>query len=245
MKTKIQGKEVNYEFKGEGDAMLFVHGWGGDIHSMDGLYEHFSKSFKCFRLDLPGFGKSENPDPDWGVGEYSEFVKSFIDEIIGSKVIYCGHSFGGSIGIYIASKYDVFTKMILLAPAFRRQGEVRTSLTEKLPLYSNVKPLMLPFRKVAYRVLYPESQLLKYPHLEENFKKLVVQTLVPLLKKIDVKTLILWGDKDLFVSVKDGYLLHKNLKNSKLKVYEGVNHNIQAAEVEKVIDDIICFLKNK
>jgi len=242
MKIELMGRSINYEFSGSGEPILFVHGWGGDLHSMDGLYEHFAKNYKCYRLDLPGFGKSENPEPDWGIAEYSNFVKSFIDEVIKSKVIYCGHSFGGSIGIYLAANFKIIEKMVLLAPAFRRKGEIKTSFSEKIPLYSKLKPVLYPFRKLGYSIFYPSSQVLRYPHLEENFKKLVVQTLVPILHKVEVKTLIIWGNVDLFVPVKDGYFLHKKLKNSELKVYEGVNHNIQMAETEKVIEDITCFL---
>ena len=245
MKIKLMDKSINYEFSGTGDVILFVHGWGGDLHSMDGLYDHFSKNYKCYRLDLPGFGKSENPDPDWGIAEYSNLVRLFIDEVIKSKVIYCGHSFGGSIGIYLAANYNVMEKMILLAPAFRRKGEVKTSFSEKIPFYSKLKPVLYPFRKVGYSIFYPGSQVLRHPHLEENFKKLVVQTLVPILHKVEVKTLVIWGNADLFVPVKDGYFLHKKLKKSELRVYEGVNHNIQSAKTEKVIEDITCFLNKK
>ncbi len=245
MNVEIMGKKINYEFSGSGKAMLFVHGWGGDLHSMEGLYEHFSKEYGCYRLDLPGFGKSENPDSDWGVVEYSNLVKNFIDKVIGEKVVYCGHSFGGSIGIYLAANTEVLDRMILLAPAFRRKSKVKTSLTEKIPLYSKFKPLLFPFRKIAYSIFYPDSQALKYPHLEENFKKLVTQTLEPILEKVDVKTLIIWGDADTFVPVEDAYILEKKVRNSELKIYEGINHNIQSAKVNEVIQDINCFLNKK
>ncbi len=245
MQVELMNRTINYEFSGDGDVFLLVHGWGGDLYAMDSLYKHFSKKYRCYRLDLPGFGKSENPNPDWGIVEYSNLVKAFIEKVIKSKVIYCGHSFGGSIGIYLAANSSVIEKMILLAPPFRRKGEVKTSFTEKIPFYSKVKPLLYPIRKVGYSIFYPDSQVLRYPHLEENFKKLVVQTLVPILHKINIKTLILWGNKDLFVPVEDAYFLHKKLKRSELKIYEGVNHNIQSVEVEKVINNITFFLNNK
>jgi pimeloyl-ACP methyl ester carboxylesterase len=245
MQIELMNKKINYEFKGDGEAMLFIHGWGGDLHSVNGLYEHFSKEFKCYRLDLPGFGKSQNPDSDWGIAEYSNLVKTFVDEVIDEKVIYCGHSFGGGIGIYLAANFKIINKMILLAPAFRRDVQKKTFFSDIIPLYSKLKPFLYPIRKVGYSIFYPGSQVLRYPHLEENFKKLVTQTLVPILHKIDVKTLIIWGDSDLFVPVKDAYLLHKKLKNSDLRIYEGVNHNVQSAKIKKVINDITCFLNKK
>jgi pimeloyl-ACP methyl ester carboxylesterase len=245
MYTELLGKKIHYEFCGQGTPLLFVHGWGGNMHSMDALYKRFSKEFKCFRIDLPGFGKSENPEKNWGVEEYSEIVKQFIEKDIGLQVIYCGHSFGGSIGIYLAANAELFSKMILFAPAFNRKAEVKTSLSSKVPVYSKLKRILYPVRKLAYRIIYPNSQALKYPHLEENFKKIVSQNLIHLLGNISIETLILWGSKDTFVDVSDAYLLNGRIGKSKLKVYKDVEHNLPFVKVDEVFEDIKCFLDKK
>jgi len=246
MKKILIGKEINYESAGSGNTViLFVHGWGGDLRSMDTLFHFFSRNFKCFRLDLPGFGQSENPEPNWGIDEYSDLVKTFIEKIIKEKVVYCGHSFGGSIGLYLATNTNIISKMILFAPAFRRKERAQTAFSEKCPFYLKLKPLLYPFRKIGYRVLYPDSQILSYPHLEENFKKIITQTLVPILEGIDTKTLILWGDEDSFVPVEEAYFLNEKLKNSVLRVYNGIEHNLPFVKNQEVLVDITCFLNKK
>jgi len=242
MEIELLNKRINYEYKGDGNAMLFVHGWGGNIESLDGLYQYFSKNFKCFKLDLPGFGKSQNPDSNWGIIEYSNLIELFIKKVIKSKVTYLGHSFGGSIGLYLAANSDVIDEMVLFAPPLKRKGEKKTSFSKKIPFYNILKPALYPFRKLVYRLIYPDSQALTYPHLEENFKKLVTQSLVSELPKIKNRTLIIWGDKDSFVSVEEGYMLDKGLKNSQLKVYNDVEHNLPIVKIDEVVNDINYFL---
>ncbi len=44
------------------------------------------------------------------------------------------------------------------------------------------------------------------------------------LKKIDARTLILWGDQDLAVPVKHGEHHERNLPNAELVVLEGAGH---------------------
>jgi pimeloyl-ACP methyl ester carboxylesterase len=160
MEFKYKNKTINYEEDGSGPTMLFVHGWGGNMDSLKGLYENFSQKYRCVRLDLPGFGGSSNPDPDWGIKEYAECIKSFIGD---EKVIYCGHSFGGAIGIYLAAEYENLSKLILFAPSFHRKNNGPKVKKVTFPGYYQVKMALTPFRKIAYRILYPGSQALKYP----------------------------------------------------------------------------------
>lgn len=242
MQFKYKNKTINYEESGSGPTMLFVHGWGGNMDSLKGLFDEFSNKYRCVRIDLPGFGKSSNPDSSWGVEEYAECVKSFIGD---EQVIYCGHSFGGAIGIYLAAKYKNISKLILFAPSYHRKNNGTKVRAISFPGYHQVKMVLSPFRKVAYRILYPKSQALKYPHLESNFRKIVTEDLSPLLKDIDVRTLILWGDADSFVDISDAYLLNEGIKGSQLKVYNDVNHDLPFKMVDDVSKDIKLFLEGK
>jgi len=77
MKLKITNKIINYEVNGKGEHFLLVHGWGGGSKSLESLGSLLAKKYKVIALDLPGFGKSDKPDPDWGVGEYAQFIIDF------------------------------------------------------------------------------------------------------------------------------------------------------------------------
>ena len=63
------------------------------------------------------------------------------------------------------------------------------------------------------------------------------------LKNIKNKTLIVWGDKDTSYNFKQVETLNKNIKDSKLKIFENCGHNVHLEQtngfnhlIEKFID---------
>lgn len=85
-KTKVRGLETSYEVLGEGKIpVLVLHGWG----LSGGKYRELAEKIlaqrpdlKFFLPDLPGFGETQEPDFDWSLDEYVEWVKTFADQEI-------------------------------------------------------------------------------------------------------------------------------------------------------------------
>ena len=116
MVINIKDIDINYEIFGDGEKpLLILHGWMGSIPAMAPIWQYFMKYKKVIVLDFPGQGgKSGMLTSAWGVPEYSEMVKEFMEKLNISKPDVIGHSFGGRVIIYLASKYqDLFDKIIL------------------------------------------------------------------------------------------------------------------------------------
>ena len=62
------------------------------------------------------------------------------------------------------------------------------------------------------------------------------------LKNIKNETLIVWGDKDISYNFDQIDTLNKNIKNSKLEIFEGCSHNVHLEETEKFNDLIKKFI---
>lgn len=57
----IQGEsgiDWHYDLEGEGEILLFLHGWGVDKRIWRQQTKHFSQMYKVLSIDLPGHGKS-------------------------------------------------------------------------------------------------------------------------------------------------------------------------------------------
>ena len=52
------GIEWYFDIEGEGEALLFIHGWGVDHRIWRQQTKYFSRYFKVVAIDLPGHGKS-------------------------------------------------------------------------------------------------------------------------------------------------------------------------------------------
>lgn len=241
----VSGKRINYQRMGTGAPLLFVHGWGGSVASLSPLAKLFT-GYETFVLDLPGFGKSGLPDPSWGVGEYANLVGQFCQKLGLKDIIYFGHSFGGSLGIYLAStEPELIKKLILCNSAFSRHPEQSRRISKFmrfLVLRFGGLGMTNKLKRLLYRVFFPNSDSMKYPHLETNFRKIIAQDLSHLLPSIKIPTLILWGSTDKDTPASMAHELHEKIEGSKLKIFEGVTHGLPLKYPELVYKEMIKFI---
>lgn len=239
MIVTLGGKSIFYEIEGSGRPIVLIHGWGGSSESLKQLAFHLSKNFQTIRVDLPGFGQSDNPDPAWGIEEYAKIIVDLIIKLGFKKVYYFGHSFGANLGIYLAnSNSEMINKLIICASSFKRTGKSSIVAKKLQKLFQIPRPL----KYLAYRIFFPKSDLYKLPQLETNFRKIVVEDLTESLPKITQPTLILWGKKDTYTLVENAYLAAKLIKNSKLKVFNEFGHGLPLYQPELISYEITKFL---
>jgi pimeloyl-ACP methyl ester carboxylesterase len=250
MFINIDGKNVHYQEQGRGESILFIHGWGGTINSLQPLANLLSQTYKTITVDLPGFGKSDLPDPNWGVPEYSELLIKLIQKLKLGTIVYFGHSFGGSLGIYLAAKHpELFNRLILCNSAYKRENKtshrvktIKQNILSKIPFYFLWEA---PIRKIVYRLFFRNSDLLQFPQLEPNFRLIMTQDLTSYLHNIHIPTLILWGEEDTYTPVSYAHELHTSISNSKLKIYPHSRHNLPLRFPELVAEEVNYFLKEK
>lgn len=246
MYVRIDNRKIHYKRSGKGHPIILVHGWGGTLYSLHALSDLLSQNYTVYILDLPGFGKSDNPPPHWGVEGYAECIRSFLKILKIEKVQYLGHSFGGEIGIYLASTYPrLLTKLVLCNSSFKREKKI-SKLARVIKLLPKNRMTFLnsitPYiKKLYYRLLHRDSDLMKFPHLEANFRKIITQDLSQETKQITIPTLILWGEDDTMTPVLWAYELEKNIKGSLLKVFPDVKHDLPLRHPDLVWTEVKPF----
>lgn len=235
MDFKYKNININYQIFGEGKPLLLLHGWMACIEAMAPIYQFFSKNRKVVVLDFPGQGgKSGALTEVWGVPEYSEMVHSFMKNIgiEGADVI--GHSFGGRVIIYLASKYEsLFDKIILTdAAGVRPKRNLKNKL--KVLSFKLSKCLLKMFTsKDKYeekvnklRVKYSSSDYSKLGSdiMRETFKNVINLDLTNNLDKIVRPTLLIWGENDNDTPLYMAKIMEKKIKDSGLVVLQNAGH---------------------
>ncbi|MCX7996599.1 MAG: alpha/beta hydrolase [Patescibacteria group bacterium] len=248
MFTTARGKRIYYECYGKGPkTILFVHGWGGTHKSLKRLAIKPVKKFRTVVIDLPGFGKSQNPDPSWGVEEYAECVVDFLKKQEIQNPVYFGHSFGGSLGIYIAAKglYPL-AKLVLCASAFKRTGKksrlasgVNSVVNSYVPFLRSIVSRVKPF---FYKIFFPDSDLARFPHLESNFRKIITRDLSDLPEKITIPTLILWGGRDTYTPPALADELEEKIPGSCKILFPYKSHNLPIRYPDEVWNKMRGFI---
>jgi len=230
--------------RGNGRPLVLVHGWGGSTRSLKSLIKQFSKNYQVIALDLPGFGKSDLPNKDWGITEYSEIIRELVKRLGIEKVNYFGHSFGGSLGIFLATKYPKLINHLVLCDSSYKRTLKRTNtpigiIFNNLPLPKKVKQII---KKIIYRIFFPNSDLPNFPDLEPNYKKIMTQDLTSELEKIKQPTMILWGEEDMQTPIALAQELKEKISNSKLKIFPNIGHNLPLKYSQLVFDEVNKFL---
>jgi len=240
-KIIVNNIEVNYKIAGEGPAILVLHGWGGSSDSWVRVQDILSrKGYTILVLDFPGFGRTPPPYDPWAVGDYMEFLNSFIREVkkkeksFVSPFFLLGHSFGGRVSIKFCIKYPEYVrKLILMDSAGIKPGYgFKGSLIFVAALLGNAlfTPKVLrrfkdSVRSIFYRVIRNRDYAKANGIMKETLKKVLKEDLLPEIPGLNKQTLIVWGGRDRIVPVKDAYTFKNIIKGSKLEIFKEVGHS--------------------
>jgi len=94
-----RGSEIHYTDEGQGVPVLMIHGFGGSFLNWNKLRDRMNTDCRVIRVDLPGFGLSDLPEPD-GAGtnftqQYRDFMTFFLDTLHLDSLYVIGNSMGG------------------------------------------------------------------------------------------------------------------------------------------------------
>lgn len=234
MTTVIDGLNINYEKRGDGDFVLFLHGWGANITLFDGLMNLVSQKYTALALDMPGFGKSDEPKEPWDVDRYVDFVLKFIDIFKPERLVILGHSFGGRVIIKMLARELPFEveKIILVDAAgikpkktFRQKASLAAYKFGKAVLSFGPIKAIFPdalenMRKKRGSADYNSAT----PIMRQTLVKVVNEDLTHLLPSIKASSLLIWGTADTATPLSDGETMEKLIPDAGLVKINGAGH---------------------
>src|SRR5688500_2097360 len=100
--TKANGIEINFDEVGDGDPLVLVHGGWSDRNNCLSVIPALSESFRMAAYDRRGHGHSQRDAI--GTRRDQEDDLAGLIEALGGKAHVVGTSFGGSIGVGLASR---------------------------------------------------------------------------------------------------------------------------------------------
>jgi len=231
----IKGLKINYKTLGEGRPLLILHGWGSSSEKWQKIGELLAqKGVKVIIPDLPGFGKSEEPQKAWNLDQYCDFVEEFIKILNLDKFYLLGHSFGGSLAVKFSLQHpEKVAKLFLVSAACIRKKSLKNKLFKFISRFFKIKPLFL--RKFFYR----KSDYLSVKSvMKETYLKVIEEDLSDVLEKVKVPTMIIWGAKDKITPIKQAKLIKTKIRNSELKIIPNIGHSPHLEAPEKLGDRV-------
>lgn len=233
--------------------LLILHGWGSNSFRWQKVKELLEeKGIEALILDLPGFGAAPSPDQPWSRADYLSWILQKVKQKNWKRFNLLGHSFGGGLAVKIAAENPILVgKLILVAPAVIRRKNIKTYLFYwlaflgkkifSLPGLKMIAPLA---EKLIYKLAGTRDYYVADKMMKETMKKIdKEENLESFLEKIKVSTLILWGEKDDILPLKDAYYLKEKIRNSELKTIPKIKHSPHREAPEELAQAIISFLK--
>ncbi len=239
---------LNHGNIGKHVPIVCIHGWGGSLDSLAKLQKIISSKLPnpIFNIELPGFGNTPLKKDAMVLDDYAKFVKDFCINQGLDRVILVGHSFGGKISLKICIEgYLRVEKLILINSSGIRP---RYTLKQKaLRLISGVLGNRIkenfPFKKYFYYYLLGERDYYNARSgLKATLSNVVEEHLDDDLGRVQVQTLLIWGELDTYVPLWMGEKLAQRIPKAQFVKIDGGKHSLPITSPEIVAINICKFL---
>jgi pimeloyl-ACP methyl ester carboxylesterase len=257
--AEIEGRKVYYETKGEGAAVLFIHGFSLDTRMWDDLFDTFAKQYRAVRYDVSGYGRSTIPD---SVISSSDEIAALLKSLHIDKATVIGMSQGGRVAIKFALDYPQMVDALITLSSALDGFQFSNGVQTRMKRYTTIaKDSGLAKAKEAWLkdpFLTPQTDA---PSVRNKIRKIVTdwsgiqfstpnlwsfkQTLpaaIHRLDKIKVPTLAIVGEKDEQDMHAIADTLVANIAGARKIVIAGSGHllNLERAdEFNKIVLDFL------
>jgi pimeloyl-ACP methyl ester carboxylesterase len=234
-------------------AMVFVHGLSGSWQNWLENLPHFAAAgHRVIAFDLPGFGASEMPAEKISIAGYADFVDALLERLRVGPAVVVGNSMGGFVGAELAIRFPRRVERLVLVSAagltveYQRNEHALGALrfasnaltawggwvgarSEALVRRPRARRLLMGF--VVHR-----PDLLPAPLVSEQVRgsgkpgfvdALDALTDYPIrarLGQIACPTLIVWGEHDTLVPVRDAGEFARLIPGARMVVWPDTGH---------------------
>lgn len=270
--TTKDGRQIYYKDWGTGPAVTFSHGWPLNSDAWDGQMLFLAqRGFRVVAHDRRGHGRSTQTPVGNDMNGYADDLAAVIETLDLKDVTLVGHSTGGGevaryIGRYGTSRVAKAVLIAAVPPLMLKTDanpeglpievfdKIRADLIKNPSQY--YKDLAVSFyganrpgANVSQGTLdqfWLWSMQAGLLNAYESIKAFSETDQTEDLKKFDVPTLVLHGEDDQIVPVKDSAKKSaKLIKDAQEIYYPGAPHGITATHQDQINSELLAFIKGQ
>ena len=268
--TTQDGTQIFYKDWGQGQPIVFSHGWPLSADDWDGQMLFFlQQGFRVIAHDRRGHGRSSQGSAGHDMDHYADDLAALTAHLDLQQAIHVGHSTGGGeVARYIARHGSGRVAKAVLISAVPPHMAKTASNPDGVPMEvldgirsavagnraQFFKDFTLPFygfnrpgAKISEGIRdhwWQQGMMGSIQAHYEGIKAFSETDFTEDLKKIDVPTLVMHGDDDQVVPIGiSSELTVKLIRNATLKVYPGYPHGMCATNADVINPDLLAFFK--
>ncbi|HET6555601.1 MAG TPA: alpha/beta hydrolase [Dyella sp.] len=271
MITTKDGTQIYYKDLGQGQPVVFSHGWPLTADAWDAQMMFLSShGYRTIAHDRRSHGRSSQAWDGNDMDTYADDLAAVIEKLDLKNIVLVGHSTGGGeVSHYIGRHGNARVAKIVLIGAVppimlktaNNPGglpiEVFDDIRKKT--FDDRSQFFLDLSAPFYGANRPNSKATQ--GMRDSFwaqgmsgglkgqydciKQFSEVDYTPDLRKIEVPALVIHGDDDQIVPIDAaGRLSAKIIKNATLKVYPGAPHGLTATHQDQVNQDLLEFIRS-
>jgi pimeloyl-ACP methyl ester carboxylesterase len=251
--------KLYYQQKGDGDDLILISGYSANRTAWNECIESLSEKYRVTIFENRGSGQSSMPTSSYTIKDMSKDVYFLMEKIGISEAYIAGHSMGGSILLQLCIDHPEKVKKSIICSSFAdfpKISKIQIEITDKL-FEAGVNPELVLESTMPW--IYSAKYLSEKKSAETLAREIVEdpsrtidetggQTNVLLslnlseeIKNISTPTMIIVGDEDICSPVSCSEYLHKEIKNSELKIFSKAGHMTQKEIPQEIVNLIKQF----
>jgi pimeloyl-ACP methyl ester carboxylesterase len=266
--VEVGDLHIEYLEGGEGEVLVLLHGFGGNKDHWVRVARYLTPHFKVIAPDLPGFGESSRDmDASYTYASQVDRLHRFVRALGVEKFHLGGNSMGGNIAGNYTARYegDILSLWLIatggvLSAQPSEMSQILNSGGENPLVAANAEEFdrLLDF-VFAERPFIPgpikghlAQEAIAHRLLNQRIFEQITSTdasnfvpLEKLLKNVQTRTLILWGDRDRVLHVSGAKILESAMPHAEAAIMENVGHVPMVEAPEESAIFLLNFLGKK
>ena len=228
--------------------MVLLHGYVGDRRMWRSQLDDISDEFTVVAWDAPGSGGSSDPPEEFPLSAFADCLAAFIDALELGRPHVVGLSFGGGLALELFRRHPGLPASLVLASAYagwagslppevaeeRLQQALRLADLPPDQLVNELMPTMFSDSAPAELVEEFAASMREFhpAGVRANSRAFAEADLRDVLPRVDVPTLLLYGDSDVRAPADVAHGLHAGIPGSRLVFIPAAGHvcNIDAPQ---------------
>lgn len=242
----------------DGKPVILLHGWTDSWRIWEQALPYFSPELRIICPTHRGFGDSSKPADGYSMKDFVDDCVAFANVLGLERFALGGHSMGGFISHQFAIENPHrITHLVLIGtgttgygkPAFHEEAigteNFPDPLTEDFVRRAQTDGMRLAPPKACLDTVIFESLKAPKSVWVASWEGMQKEDHVNLLSKIDIPTLIMCGDDDIYFPIQEQYELRDAIPRSRLKLYDKVGHGLQWEAPEIFARDLSAFVLDR
>lgn len=237
----------------DANPLVFVHGLSGSWPNWLEQLPVFARDHRVVALDLPGFGHSPMPAEKLSIAGYARLLDGLLDRLEIDAAAVVGNSMGGFVSAELAIAFPQRVERLVLVSAAGISTHQPRGSAQAVPLLRSLERILLActawaaaksdtvarrahLRGLALAVVARHPGRLSpalaaeqlrgagTPGFLQGLEAVLDYEIRERLREIACPTLIVWGDRDRLISVRDADVFAQLIPNSRKVVFADTGH---------------------